>query len=141
MLRLNIAKLRAPTPTLVRAFGWKMLAQSLKLVEIAAILGALGLPVTPGLILATMAALGISSTAFFVVPQGLGVNEGSVVAAFSALGLGAPQALAVGLIRRGRMLLWSAIGVGIQSLGGPGKSHTRQPEPSWGPRPSERATS
>jgi lysylphosphatidylglycerol synthase-like protein len=53
----------------------------------------------------------------FFVPGALGVFEGTSVYLFQLLGLGGPQGVVFGLIRRARMLLISAIGVVLHWLG------------------------
>src|SRR4029077_20767668 len=46
--------------------------------------------------------------AAFVVPGGIGVQEGALVAVSAAFGVAAPTALALGIIKRGRELLVGA---------------------------------
>ena len=46
--------------------------------------------------------------AAFVVPGGIGVQEGALVAVGAAFGVAAPTALALGIIKRGRELLVGA---------------------------------
>ena len=53
----------------------------------------------------------------FFVPGALGVFEGTSVYLFTLLGLGGPQGVVFGLVRRARMLLISAIGVVLHWLG------------------------
>ena len=60
-----------------------------------------------------MALLSLSSTIFFVIPQGLGVSEGSSSWAFKILGLGGELGLIFGLIRRSRVIFWAILGVAI----------------------------
>jgi len=47
---------------------------------------------------------------FFIVPQGMGVNEMGVIGAFKLLGLPTPVAVSYGLVRRARVIGWAVIG-------------------------------
>lgn len=53
----------------------------------------------------------------FFVPGSLGVFEGTSVYLFKLIGLGGPQGVVFGLVRRARMLLQSAAGVALHWLG------------------------
>ena len=53
----------------------------------------------------------------FFVPGSLGVFEGTSVYLFKLVGLGGPQGIVFGLVRRARMLLISALGVALHWLG------------------------
>jgi hypothetical protein len=53
----------------------------------------------------------------FFVPGAIGVFEGTSVYLFTLLGLGGPQGVVFGLVRRARMLLISAAGVALHWLG------------------------
>jgi uncharacterized protein (TIRG00374 family) len=50
-------------------------------------------------------------SAAFLVPAALGAQEGGTMAIFAALGLGAGVGLSVSLVRRGRELIWVAVGL------------------------------
>ena len=85
--------------------GWALGA-----LEAYVILHALGLPVS----FATATVIEAFGTgisfATFLVPGHLGALEGGYVAAFAALGLGAPAGLAFGLISRVREAVWTGVG-------------------------------
>ena len=59
----------------------------------------------------------LSVSLFFFVPQGLGVNEAGILAAFSIAGLAAASGIAFGLLRRARMLAYTLIGLLVYLLG------------------------
>lgn len=61
----------------------------------------------------------------FFVPGSLGVFEGTSVYLFELFGLGGPQGVVFGLVRRARMLLINAVGVALHWLG---RSSTATPE-------------
>ena len=96
---------------LAAVLGAKMVGRLLNLVEIAIILRLLGLAASPELVVAIAGLLTASAVVFFMVPQGLGVNEAGIAGAFTMVGLAAPYGLAFGLIRRARVVTWAAIGV------------------------------
>lgn len=48
---------------------------------------------------------------FFFVPGQMGTREVGLTAITQALGLGAPLGISIGLIRRGRVLVWAAVGI------------------------------
>jgi hypothetical protein len=105
----------APGPLPLRQFArvafWNFLGRVLGSCEVAVLLYALAGRAT------------LSETAFidcvnnatgfigFLIPQGIGVNEGSTVYVLGALGYAGPIALAFALVRRGRMLAVSLLGV------------------------------
>ena len=93
----------------------KMAGRLLNLVEIAVILRILGLEITPALVIAIAGLLSASAVLFFMVPQGLGVNEAGIAGAFSILGIAGPYGLAFGLIRRARVVSWAALGLALQT--------------------------
>jgi CDP-L-myo-inositol myo-inositolphosphotransferase len=92
----------------------KMVGRLLNLVEITIILRLLGLEASPELVIAIAGLLTASAVVFFMVPQGLGVNEAGIAGAFTIVGLAAPFGLAFGLIRRARVVTWAALGIALQ---------------------------
>ena len=100
---------------LLAVLGVKMAGRVLNLVETAIILRLLDLSVTPELVIAIAGLLSASAVVFFMVPQGLGVNEASITGAFTMVGLAASYGLAFGLIRRARVVTWAALGLLIQA--------------------------
>jgi 1L-myo-inositol 1-phosphate cytidylyltransferase / CDP-L-myo-inositol myo-inositolphosphotransferase len=106
----------------------KMAGRLLNLVEIALILQILGLEISPPLVIAIAGLLSASAVVFFMVPQGLGVNEAGIAGAFGLLGVAAPYGLAFGLIRRARVVTWAALGLALQtSLWGWKRLRARRP--------------
>jgi len=107
----------------------KLVGRALNLIEIAIILRILGLEVSPALVIAVAGLLTASAVVFFMVPQGLGVNEAGIAGAFSLVGVAAPHGLAFGLIRRARVVTWAALGIAIHtSVWGWKRLRSRRPE-------------
>jgi 1L-myo-inositol 1-phosphate cytidylyltransferase / CDP-L-myo-inositol myo-inositolphosphotransferase len=103
-----------PRKRIAALLGVKMIGRMLNLVEIAIILRLLGLEANAELVVAIAGLLSASAVVFFMVPQGLGVNEAGIAGAFSMLGLAASSGLAFGLIRRARVVTWAGIGLALQ---------------------------
>ena len=93
----------------------KLAGRTLNLVEIAVILRILGLDAAPELVIAIAGLLSASAVVFFMVPQGLGVNEAGIAGAFSMVGVAGPYGLAFGLIRRARVVTWAALGLTLHT--------------------------
>lgn len=95
------------------AFGFKFTGRLFNLVELFAIFSILGF--TPGLgeLVAVAGMLATSATLFFIIPQGLGVNEAGISSALSFLGYTTALGLTFGLIRRARMIFWALFGVAL----------------------------
>jgi len=85
-----------------RLFGWLLGA-----VEIALILYLLGEPISLGEALMIDALTTAVRTAFFFVPAGLGVQEGSLMFFGATLGIGGEVMMAAALIKRARELAFS----------------------------------
>jgi phosphatidylglycerophosphate synthase len=103
--------LTLPTGVVLRALALKFIGRVLSLVEVAVILYLLRIDPTLDRILLTGILVTASGLIAFAVPQGLGVNEFSVMGAFKLLGLSTPLAIAFGLVRRARILCWALVGV------------------------------
>ncbi|NCN27426.1 NTP transferase domain-containing protein [bacterium] len=90
---------------------YKMLGRAGALLEAFIIFKCLG--IEPGLVevVAVTFLIAASAAVFFVVPQGLGVNEVGIAGAFQMIGLSTPMALAFGIARRIRVLFWAVLGV------------------------------
>ncbi len=100
-----------PTMTFLSAVFWQVVGRSCNLVEIYAIYVLLGFsPGFPDLVLVSTF-LSITGAVFFLIPQGLGVNEASISTAFSILGYATTLGLSFGLIRRARVIVWALLGV------------------------------
>ncbi len=108
---------KLPASTLLKALGAKLVGRVAHMPELWLIAVLMGMDGSLGQVALIGAMLTGSSLLFFVVPQGLGVNEAGVTGAFSLLGLGAPQGLAFALVRRARVLFWIGVGVTVVSLG------------------------
>lgn len=96
---------------------FKIAARSLKLFELYVIFLLVGIQPTLGQVILVEAAIMASASLLFVVPQGLGVNEAGITAAFVMLGLPAHIGLTYGLIRRARVVVWGMIGLTIYVFG------------------------
>ncbi|HFA47768.1 MAG TPA: hypothetical protein ENJ95_01975 [Bacteroidetes bacterium] len=100
-----------PAKQFFQAFFFKFLGRSFNLVEIYIIFMIFGL--APSFIDLTAVAgfISTSATLFFVIPQGLGVNEIGISTALDVLGYTAALGITFGLIRRARMIFWALFGV------------------------------
>jgi len=94
-----------------KALAWNVLGRVLGLLEIAVLLTLLDLPATVPAIAAIGGLLLASGVLGLVIPQGFGVFEAMSVYAFQLVGFATPAGLCFGLARRGRMLLFSLLGV------------------------------
>ncbi|MEZ4959118.1 MAG: lysylphosphatidylglycerol synthase domain-containing protein [Saprospiraceae bacterium] len=96
-----------------QAFFFKFLGRSFNLVEILVIFSIFGL--TPKVVdlVAVAGMISTSATLFFIIPQGLGVNEAGISSALSFLGYTAALGITFGLIRRARMIFWALFGVAL----------------------------
>lgn len=95
------------------AFFYKFSGRVVYLAELFVIFSILGF--SPGLIDLTAVAGMISTSAslFFIIPQGLGVNEIGISSALTFLGYSASLGITFGLIRRARMIFWALFGVAL----------------------------
>jgi hypothetical protein len=91
--------------------------RTLLIVEFAGLLWVLTgrFPDAPTLVVLTGLA-GALGLLFFMIPQGLGVNEAGITGIMMILGYGESLGMAVALLRRGRMVLWAAAGLGLLAL-------------------------
>jgi 1L-myo-inositol 1-phosphate cytidylyltransferase / CDP-L-myo-inositol myo-inositolphosphotransferase len=95
------------------AFSFKFLGRVFNLFEIYAIFYILGFE--PGVIelIAVAGMIAISASVFFIIPQGLGVNEAGISTALAFLGYTASLGITFGLIRRARMIFWALFGMAL----------------------------
>ena len=102
-----------PLKVFAQAYFFKFLGRSFNLIEIYLIFVALGL--APGFFDLTAVAGFISTSAalFFVIPQGLGVNELGISTALNIIGYTAALGITFGLVRRARMIFWALFGVAL----------------------------
>jgi hypothetical protein len=105
-----------PLARFARVAFWNFLGRIVGSVEVAVLLYAL----TSGFDAARTVFIDCVNNAAgfigFVIPQGLGVNEGTTVYLLGALGYAGAIAVAFALVRRGRMLVVSLLGVLLHLL-------------------------
>jgi len=108
---------RLATGTLLRALTWHLVGRMLLVIELGGFLWLVGQAPPDGWTLLILAGfLGVIGQVFFMIPQGLGVNEVGITAVLVMLGHGEPAAMAVALLRRGRMVFWAGLGLGLLAL-------------------------
>jgi putative membrane protein len=100
-----LSSLIARKGDLVRACAWHTAAWLGNAGETWLILALLGHPVSFAAALAIESLSACARGAAFVVPSGLGVQEGAIVLVAALFGIGAPEALALAIVKRGRELL------------------------------------
>ncbi|MEO1259542.1 MAG: lysylphosphatidylglycerol synthase domain-containing protein [Bacteroidota bacterium] len=99
--------------TFAKAYIFKLMGRTFNLIEIYLIFSVIG--ILPEFFDLTAVAGFISTSAalFFVIPQGLGVNELGISTALDIIGYTAALGITFGLIRRARMIFWALFGVGL----------------------------
>jgi putative membrane protein len=100
-----LSTLLARKSNLVRACAWHTAAWLGNAGETWLILVLLGHPVSFAGALAIESLSACARGAAFVVPSGLGVQEGAIVLVAAMFGIGAPEALALAIVKRGRELV------------------------------------
>jgi putative membrane protein len=103
------------------AVAWHLLGWIAGGLEVWLAARLLGAPIAPGTAIFIEAFATAIRAASFLVPAGLGLQEGGLVAIFVAFGLDAGTGLAFGLVRRLREAAWAAAGFGILAAW-PGKA-------------------
>ena len=98
---------RRPNALLASA-TWHLAAWLAQVVETWMVLRMLGRPIGWVAALAIESLAASARGAAFVVPGGIGVQEGALVAVGAAFGVAAPAALALGVVKRGRELVVGA---------------------------------
>ncbi len=104
-------------PVAARIVGWALATRVLQTVETALLLACIGAPVSVASVLLVDGALNAAGFVGFLMPQGLGVVEGTTIYLLGALGSPAAAATAFALARRGRVIAVSGAGVALH-LGG-----------------------
>lgn len=102
-----------PARTIARVLAWNVIGRSIGALEVALYAYLLGLDLSlVGIVFVTsvLHSVGIGA---FMVPQGIGVAEAASVYALGLLGVAPELALAFALVRRARILAFSALGVGL----------------------------
>ncbi len=102
-----------PAKMFFQAFFFKFLGRSFNLVEIYLMFMIFGLAPNVFDLTAVAGLIATSASLFFVIPQGLGVNELGISAALDLLGYTAALGITFGLIRRARMIFWALFGVAL----------------------------
>lgn len=102
-----------PLQTFFIVNALQILGRALSMLEIYAIFYLLGFSPSIADLVCVSAFLSLSSSFFFFVPQGMGVNEAGISTAFTVLGYDPSLGLFFGLIRRARVIAWSLLGVGM----------------------------
>jgi len=102
---------KLPLRRAMHAALWSMASRILGLCEIAVLLYTIDVPVNLTTAAFVDSALNAAGFIGFMVPQGIGVFEWSTKGLLGCLGVSPPAALTFGLVRRGRMLLVSLLGV------------------------------
>jgi hypothetical protein len=102
---------RLPLATVRRIVGWSLATRLLQACETALLLHCVGFPFDVRMVLLVDGALNAAGFLGFMLPQGLGVVEGTAVYMLGALGALPVAATAFALTRRGRVLFVSLLGV------------------------------
>ncbi len=110
-IRAAIAAIHAERSRIARCLGLHLAAWLVSTGEAALALWLLGRPLPIVDVVAMESAIMALRSAAFVVPAGLGVQEGAYVVVGAALGLGPDAALALALIKRGRELVYGVPGL------------------------------
>lgn len=106
-----------PLALAARAIAWAFATRVLQTLETALLLGCIDAPVSIPSVLLVDGTLNAAGFVGFLMPQGLGVVEGTAVYILGALGSPAAAATAFALARRGRVMLVGAAGIALH-LGG-----------------------
>lgn len=96
-----------------QAFFFKFSGRAFNLVELFVMFSIFGIEPTFLSLVAVAGMISMSATLFFIIPQGLGVNETGISLALGFLGYSAALGITFGLIRRARMIFWALFGVGL----------------------------
>jgi hypothetical protein len=102
-----------PAGRFFQAFFFKFTGRAFNLVEVFMMFSIFGIDPTFTSLLAVAGMISMSATLFFIIPQGLGVNETGISIALGFLGYSAALGITFGLIRRARMIFWALFGVGL----------------------------
>jgi 1L-myo-inositol 1-phosphate cytidylyltransferase len=104
---------RGLSPRTAAAVGLHYASRLLGAVEVFVILRVLGAAATPLQALFTSTYVTLVNTIFFLVPGQFGVMESAHVLALQSLGFGAAMGLSLGVIRRVRKLVTTAVGLAL----------------------------
>ncbi len=106
-----------PLSRFVRVVLWNLVGRLVGTCEVGLVLYALGLGFDPAAMVFVDSVLNAAGFIGFLIPQGIGVNEGTAVYLLGVLGYAGPLAVVFALVRRGRMLLVSLLGVALHLVG------------------------
>jgi hypothetical protein len=102
----------------LQAFVWHLFGRLAMALEIAFLLYLLDLDFGIASVVALTGLLSAAGAISFIIPQSLGVAEAAAALAFFLVGFPPVLGVAFGLVRRGRALFISMLGVGIHMLVG-----------------------
>lgn len=115
--RMNIVKDYRNEPISISrffaAFSFKFLGRVLNFIELFVIFFTLGYAASLIDVVSVAGLISTSGVIFFVIPQGIGVNEAGISTALTFLGYSASLGLTFGLLRRARMIFWALFGVAL----------------------------
>jgi lysylphosphatidylglycerol synthase-like protein len=104
-----------PVRTFARALAWFAATRVLQGCETALLLALISAPTDLATVIFVDGALNAAGFLGFMLPQGLGVVEGTAAYVLTGLGVPLPAATAFALVRRGRVLACGAIAVAVHA--------------------------
>jgi len=119
--RLGHGETNRPTisgSAVVQAFVWHLFGRMAMALEVVFLLYLLDLDFGLATVIALTGVLSAAGAISFIIPQSLGVAEAAAAFAFFLVGFPPVLGVAFGLVRRGRALLISMLGVGVHVLVG-----------------------
>ena len=108
---------RLPWGKMIAATAYRILGRCSKFLEVYLIFIVLDINPSFADLVLVQAMILTSVSLFFFIPQGLGVNEAGIVAAFEIAGYSAATGVVFGLIRRSRMVIYAMTGLLIYLAG------------------------
>jgi phosphatidylserine synthase len=103
--------LRFEASEFIPSMIYKMIGRAAMVLEVYVLFRALGYYPNWSETLSVSFFISVSSVLFFMMPQGVGVNEAGIVGAFRLAGLMQPMAVAFAVARRIRVLFWAVFGI------------------------------
>ncbi len=94
-------------------FLWEMISQAFALLEVYAILVAMGVTIGWADVIIIEAFSKGLATVFFFVPGRVGTDEGGLVALFKLMRLGIEHGASLALVQRLRGIFWAAVGLAL----------------------------
>ena len=102
-----------PASRFFLAYFFKFLGRAFALVELYVMFRIFDIVPTFIELASVAGMISVSATLFFVIPQGLGVNESGISLALEFLGYTAALGITFGLLRRARMIFWALFGIAL----------------------------